>query len=153
VLTAARLWEVSQDLTWVWFSRLLTDLGRELKPLATLQVALSWNNDLGAARFLSDSVTLKTILRNLIGNALKFTTAGSVHVAAEHSTDPEREDEVVFSVRDTGIGIAPEHLSVIFELFRQVDSSPGAGSTFTVTLPLRRTETDVADTEPTHAAQ
>jgi hypothetical protein len=35
----------------------------------------------------------------------------------------------------------------------QVDSSPGAGSTFRVTLPLRRSETDVAETEPTHAAQ
>ena len=165
-------------------SRLLADLGRELKPLAPKAVTLSWSNDLGAEPILSDGVKLKTIFKNLVGNALKFTTAGSVHVAVEHGPDSDHENQLIFSVRDTGIGIAPEHLSMIFEMFRQVDSSstrrfsgvglglhisrrliellggtihvesvPGVGSTFTVTLPLRRSEAGFADLEPTRAAQ
>jgi signal transduction histidine kinase len=164
--------------------RLLADLGRELKPLAQPGITLSWSNDLGAPSIVTDAVKLKTILKNLIGNALKFTSAGSVHVGVVLDHDPEGEELVVFSVRDTGIGIAPEHLSVIFEMFRQVDSSstrrfsgvglglhiarrlvdllggtiqvestPGTGSTFSVSLPLRRGETILADAEPVRAMQ
>jgi signal transduction histidine kinase len=104
-------------------ARLLSDLGRELKPLAPAAVALSWSNELGTTAILSDAVKLKTVLKNLVANALKFTTTGSVHVGVTTDTDLDGEDFVVFSVRDTGIGIAPEHVSMIFEMFRQVDSS------------------------------
>jgi signal transduction histidine kinase len=104
-------------------ARLLSDLGRELKPLAPPAVALSWSNELGTTAILSDAVKLKTVLKNLVANALKFTTTGSVHVGVTIDTDLDGEDFVVFSVRDTGIGIAPEHVSMIFDMFRQVDSS------------------------------
>src|SRR5262249_8728735 len=59
------------------------------------------------------------ILRNLISNALKFTESGEVRVAARYDGD---NGHVIFSVRDTGIGIAPEDQERIFEEFSQVDT-------------------------------
>jgi signal transduction histidine kinase len=58
------------------------------------------------------------VLKNLLTNALKFTDEGVVAIAAR----PQGEG-VEFLVRDTGIGIAPETHTLIFEPFRQVDSS------------------------------
>ena len=66
----------------------------------------------------NDQDKLKLILRNLVGNAIKFTEHGSVTVRAE--IDGE---QVVFTVSDTGIGIRPEDLPVIFDMFRQVESA------------------------------
>jgi PAS domain S-box-containing protein len=66
----------------------------------------------------SDPIKLKMVLKNLISNALKFTDAGSVVIKA----CPEKGG-VEFVVSDTGVGIAPEALSIIFEPFRQLDSS------------------------------
>jgi signal transduction histidine kinase len=111
--------EEEVDLT-----RLLADLARELKPLAPEGVTLTWICGLGRGRIMTDGAKLKTILKNLIGNALKFTPAGSVHVEARPSEDAEGTEQVTFSVADSGIGIAAEHLSMVFEMFRQVDSSP-----------------------------
>lgn len=65
----------------------------------------------------TDQSKLGQILRNLVSNALKFTENGHVDVSTE-----TRLDEVLFRVRDTGIGIAPEHFERIFEEFGQVDS-------------------------------
>ena len=74
-------------------------------------------------RLRGDPVRLKQVLLNLLGNALKFTPAGEIVV--EISTVELRRDraELRFLVRDTGIGIAPEHLSTLFEPFTQVDAS------------------------------
>jgi signal transduction histidine kinase len=68
----------------------------------------------------ADPAKLLLILRNLLSNAAKFTEVGEVRVNAALTGD---EKEVTITVRDTGVGIAPEHHQVIFELFRQVDGS------------------------------
>ena len=66
----------------------------------------------------TDRTKLKQIVLNLLSNAVKFTHAGSVALSA--SMDGAG---VSITVRDTGIGIAPDHVDVIFEEFRQVDQS------------------------------
>jgi PAS domain S-box-containing protein len=75
----------------------------------------------------TDSLKLEQIITNLVNNALKFTTLGSIEICLE-----QRSEEVLFSVRDTGIGIPPSKLDQIFDRFYQVNSaqsfrSEGAG--------------------------
>jgi PAS domain S-box-containing protein len=83
-------------------------------------------------KILGDPVKLGQVLSNLIGNALKFTSAGSVTVAlaALAGTAAEREGEreavtVDFRVADTGIGIAPDRLERIFDDFTQASYDVG----------------------------
>ena len=85
---------------------------------------------------LATPYRVKQILTNLIGNALKFTTAGSVHLSAER-----QDDFLKISVTDTGIGIPEDKLEVIFEAFSQVDNSasrsyPGVGLGLTIVKEL-----------------
>jgi len=67
----------------------------------------------------TDAVKLQQILTNLVANSIKFTAQGAVHVNVRELED----GDVLIEVRDTGIGIKPEHLELIFEEFRQVDGS------------------------------
>jgi signal transduction histidine kinase len=85
-----------------------------LKP----DVALRWQIDGAPSLIRSDRAKLKKVLRNLIHNALKFTDRGAVtvQVGAENGW-------IEFAISDTGIGINSEALPVIFEMFRQGDSS------------------------------
>jgi GAF domain-containing protein/signal transduction histidine kinase len=76
---------------------------------------------------LADASRIKQVIGNLITNAFKFTHSGSITIKAER-----RGSEALVSVRDTGPGIAKEHLPRIFDRFYQVDSStrgkaPGTG--------------------------
>ncbi|MFD2183761.1 ATP-binding protein [Rhodoplanes azumiensis] len=113
---------------------------------------------------VGDDARLRQVLLNLVGNAVKFTPAGSVTVTAAPGAAP---GTVTVSVQDTGIGIASDAQERIFGEFEQaddgadrrfggtglglaitrrlvarldgtvtVDSAPGAGATFRVTLPL-----------------
>ncbi len=66
----------------------------------------------------TDRLRLRQILSNLLNNALKFTENGYVEFGY-HIVD----NEIVFFVTDTGIGIEPEKLAVVFDRFRQADSS------------------------------
>jgi PAS domain S-box-containing protein len=121
-------------------------------------------------RLKSDRQKLKQILVNLLSNALKYTKEGTVEILATHEATTGR---IRLSVRDSGVGIAPEDHTRIFEPFQQakrvitrpqggtglglaisrrlaqmlggdisVESALGAGSTFTVSIPVRvRTRT------------
>ena len=141
---------------------LLEDLATEFAALGPRPATTLRFEPAGDLLLDTDRRKLRMILKNLVGNALKFTPSGEVVVRCE----PHR-DRCALVVHDTGVGIAPEHLPVIFEMFRQADSSdtrsyggvglglyivqrlieqlggdiavasaPGRGTTFTVTLPM-----------------
>ncbi|PKV85675.1 GAF sensor hybrid histidine kinase [Streptomyces sp. TLI_146] len=77
----------------------------------------------------SDEQRLQQILRNLLSNAIKFTSSGRVELRVDRLKDPDdgilggADDLIAFAVTDTGIGIAPEKLPVIFEAFQQADGT------------------------------
>lgn len=74
-------------------------------------------------KIFTDPSRLRQILQNLINNAVKFTRKGSISLEI-HSNDENPEfHRISISVKDTGIGIAPENHKLIFKSFRQVDES------------------------------
>jgi signal transduction histidine kinase/DNA-binding response OmpR family regulator len=89
-----------------------------LRPLlVSTQVALVFEEPSGIPTLQTDEQKISQVLRNLLSNALKFTERGEVRVSARF--DGER---VVFAVKDTGIGIAPEDQGRIFDEYTQVES-------------------------------
>jgi signal transduction histidine kinase/CheY-like chemotaxis protein len=101
------------------------------------QVRVLWDYPSELPAVETDSEKLKEILRNLIHNAIKFTERGQVTITARIKEDRQRpftaadqepknggkEKFVEFKIADTGSGISPEKLPIIFEMFRQADSS------------------------------
>ena len=83
------------------------------------EVKVLWSVPADLPVLESDSVRLKMILNHLIDNAIKFTDQGTVSVSV---CEPQ-EGVIEFRVTDTGIGISEESLSLIFEKFRQIDST------------------------------
>lgn len=130
-------------------------------------------------RCLADEGRLEQILVNLLGNAIKFTETGSVHLRVDD--DPDASPPTLrFQVADTGIGIDPQRISSLFEAFEQDDegrkagrggtglglaisrrlaelmggtlsaeSTPGRGSVFELTIPLREADEAVPVTKET----
>jgi signal transduction histidine kinase/CheY-like chemotaxis protein len=85
-----------------------------------LNIGLQLDGNIGTL-CQGDPVRLRQILGNLISNAVKFTERGEVQVRL--CRDHENADYVLFEIEDTGIGIAPDTLCQLFELFQQADSS------------------------------
>ena len=152
------------DLAEFDLTALAGEIVAELTPIsASRSVAIDWDGPNIPVEILADREQIRSVLVNLITNAIKFTPdGGSVGIGV-------REDggETVVAVRDTGIGIRAEDLPNLFQRFYRapssgqhapgtglglsivkeivqrhggrihVDSRPGEGSTFTVRLPTR----------------
>jgi signal transduction histidine kinase len=119
--------------------RALKGMLRPLVDAARVELVFEPSGETGP--FDSDEGKISQILRNFISNALKFTEQGSVRVSA--STDAAA-DTIRFDVVDTGIGISPENLQLIFEEFSQIEHplqrrSKGTG----LGLPLCRKLADL----------
>lgn len=93
------------------------------------KIRLVWNIDRSLPKnVIGDPNRLRQILTNLLGNAIKFTERGEVRLdvgLAPAAAGAYTEDTVAltFLVKDTGVGIAPEKLGLIFERFTQADNS------------------------------
>lgn len=103
-----------------------------VEEVADVQAIQAGNNGIDFLTFVdpaipeyvtSDYVRLKQVLTNLANNAVKFTSKGEVCITAELLVSNEGKHEILFSVRDTGIGIAAENQQKLFQSFTQVDSS------------------------------
>lgn len=101
---------------------LLSEVVHELEALVPEGVVLQVSDHTRGRDVFSDRGKLKTILRNLVGNALKFTKSGTVTLRAATSGDG-----LVLLVQDTGSGIAADELPGIFEKFRQTNNKADHG--------------------------
>ncbi|MFD0942038.1 ATP-binding protein [Pedobacter boryungensis] len=82
-----------------------------------LKKDISFNNSIC---FSGDSLRLKQVVMNLLSNAIKFTEKGSVTLKADFSLNDKKQAVLKVHVIDTGIGITPENLDMIFDEFAQV---------------------------------
>ena len=82
-----------------------------------LRLELELRDEIKEMIISSDEKKIRQVLINFIGNALKFTPAGTISLGASI-----KENFVQFHVRDTGMGIAPDARQMIFERFRQIES-------------------------------
>ncbi len=109
--------QVKPEVQAIALPDLVTELEAEISGLREKpNVDFAWDLAPGLPELRSDPVKLKMVFKNLIGNAIKFTDAGSVAVRLR-----PRDGGVEITVADTGVGIAREMLPVIFEPFRQAD--------------------------------
>ena len=105
----------------VALGRIAEDLTNTFQPVArdkSLEFSVTVEPGLPAS-IHTDPTRLQQILRNLLSNALKFTDRGGVFFNVRRG----KAQDLLFEVRDTGIGIAPEQHEVIFEAFRQADGT------------------------------
>jgi signal transduction histidine kinase/CheY-like chemotaxis protein len=72
---------------------------------------------------IGDVARLRQVLVNLISNAIKFTRNGEIYLSLKSQRQTDGDFELMFSVKDTGIGIPKDKLEIIFEAFTQADSS------------------------------
>ncbi len=114
-LEAGRLPVEQRDLT---LGNLIDEIAGEARiAWAKPGIAFNWHVPTDLPRVRTDPLKLKVVLKNLVANAVKFTEQGSVTVGARACAAG-----VEISVADTGVGIAPETLPIIFEPFRQGDA-------------------------------
>jgi len=164
----------------VMVQEIVQDMKNLFTPIAKekgLELAINVDENL-PSRIETDKMRLEQVLKNLLSNALKFTSRGSVTLSIEKLK--ENDSFIAFTVKDTGIGIPKEKLGLIFEAFQQADGStrrkyggtglglsisreltrllggeikvtsePGKGSEFTIYVPVNRTAAEQKPPVPT----
>ncbi len=122
--------------------QLVDDLHEMLEPqYQAKQLTFKVEHEQGAPSMIrSDADKLRQILKNFLANALKFTDQGQVTLRVAPAEKPYA---VMFSVIDSGIGIAPEKQKKIFDAFQQADGSTnrkygGTGLGLTISRQLAR---------------
>lgn len=88
---------------------------------------------------LADPMRLKQILSNLIGNAIKFTDTGSVSINVASEMDSEKGHRILFTVKDTGIGISADNQQKLFAPFSQVSNTKNTRSGTGLGLMISKT--------------
>jgi signal transduction histidine kinase/DNA-binding response OmpR family regulator len=107
------------EITEFSLASIITEISAMLEPIATQKgIKIIWQEGNQGIRLQSDKDKCQHILQNIIGNAVKFTETGSVHISTRTNGN-----QLLISVVDTGIGIAKESLSTIFDEFKQADST------------------------------
>jgi PAS domain S-box-containing protein len=87
-------------------------------------VDVVWSIDPAIPRLLiGDPVRLRQVIVNLVNNAIKFTNKGKVQVNVKLSTLTDKDCEVIFEVVDNGIGISPNNLPHIFDVFTEAHNT------------------------------
>jgi signal transduction histidine kinase/ActR/RegA family two-component response regulator len=93
-----------------------------IKQNKSLALLCTFANDIPPI-IIGDSVRLSQILTNLLNNAVKFTEEGSITLDIDIKSQDDKEITLLFTITDTGIGIAPDRLEAIFEVFTQAESN------------------------------
>ncbi|HEX3468866.1 MAG TPA: ATP-binding protein [Candidatus Elarobacter sp.] len=178
-LAKAESGRLSPEIEPVDLAELFSELRGSLRPIARPDVALVVTAP-DVPPIETDRALLAQVLRNLLTNALKFTTRGEVRLTASQPAP----HKIALTISDTGIGIAPENQPRVFEEFFQVrgelqaqhkgtglglpyalrvtqslggdlvltGSEQGRGSVFTVTLPVRWEALLNANASPSNTA-
>ena len=84
---------------------------------------ITWIDPTLPSNILSDKYRLKQIIMNLINNSIKFTEKGDILIEVYERCRKEDSIEIIFKIRDTGIGIPPEYVDKLFEPFYQVEGT------------------------------
>ncbi len=87
-----------------------------------LEISVKFNSDV-PVQLIGDELRLRQILSNLLGNAIKFSSKGTITVNIQKDSENLQDITLRFTVHDNGIGIAADKLEMIFEPFTQADSS------------------------------
>lgn len=109
----------------VSLEQLVRDVDELYQPRARVKgLELDWQVDAAVPEpFVTDGLRLRQVLSNLVGNAVRYTSSGSITV-----TLSGEEGALRCAVRDTGPGIATDRLELIFDPFQQVNNRTGTGS-------------------------
>jgi signal transduction histidine kinase len=103
----------------------ILEVNHLLEPQASakrLEIVVDYSGD-APARLVGDAGRIRQVLINLIGNAIKFTERGAITVIVRSVDRTREEASLLLAVQDTGIGIPPDKLELVFEKFTQADGS------------------------------
>jgi PAS domain S-box-containing protein len=122
-LSKAEAGKISIETIEISLAEIVKSVCRGMMVLAqNKNIYLNWHVDSEVpALLMGDPVRIRQIMINLINNSIKFTHAGGVTVTVNVRSRTEKECELLFGIKDTGIGIPKDRQERIFEVFSQAD--------------------------------